>query len=98
MKTKNKKTKSSSKNVKVLKSKNKSKKKILVAPAVTKTMTFGEILNRYPEAGRIIMSRGLHCIGCGMAFQETLEQGALMHGINPDKLVKDINKEIGKKK
>ncbi len=96
MKNKNKKTKISSKNVKVLKNKN--KKKIALAPVVTKTMTFGEILNRYPEAGRIIMSQGLHCIGCGMAFQETLEQGAIMHGINPDKLVKEINKEIGNKK
>jgi hybrid cluster-associated redox disulfide protein len=98
MKTKNKKTKSSSKSVKILKNKN--KKKIALAPilAVTKNMTFGEILNRYPEAGRIIMSKGLHCIGCGMAFQETLEQGAIMHGINPDKLVKEINKKIGKKK
>lgn len=88
MKKKTKKTKNSSKRIK------KNPKLILV----NKNMTFGEILNRYPAAGEIILSKGLHCIGCGMAMYESLEQGAIMHGINPDKLVKEINKKIGKKK
>lgn len=74
------------------------KKNIAKQIPVTKNMTFGEILNRYPSAGQVILSSGLHCIGCGMAMYETLEQGAIMHGINPDKLVKEINKIVIKKK
>lgn len=74
-------------------SKSKTKDKILV----NKKMSFGEIINRYPEAGEILMENGMHCFGCSMAMYETLEQGALMHGINPDKLVEKINKKVGKK-
>ena len=66
--------------------------------SINKNMTFGEIMQRNPKAGEILMRRGLHCIGCGMAMYETLEQGSIMHGVNPDKLVDEINKKIEKKK
>jgi hybrid cluster-associated redox disulfide protein len=75
-------------------SKSKTKDKILV----NKKMSFGEILNRYPQTAGVLMENGMHCFGCSMAMYETLEQGALMHGVNPDKLVEKINKMIGKKK
>jgi len=32
-----------------------------------------------------------------MAMFETLEQGAIMHGINPNKLVEELNKKIKKR-
>jgi len=60
---------------------------------IEKSMTFAEILKNKPEAGRILMKKGFHCIGCPMALRETLEQGALMHGIDVDKLVKELNKK-----
>jgi hybrid cluster-associated redox disulfide protein len=74
------------------KSKKKEQKSLV---KITKSMSFGEILNRYPKAGEILMKKGLHCIGCGMAMFESLEQGAIMHGINPDKLVQELNKKLG---
>jgi hybrid cluster-associated redox disulfide protein len=46
-----------------------------------------------PEAAQKLMESGLACCGCPMAMQETLEQGATAHGINPDKLVTDLNKK-----
>jgi len=61
---------------------------------INKKMSFGEIMNRYPEVAEILMKKGMHCLGCGMAMYETLEQGAIMHGINPDKLVEEINRKI----
>ena len=67
-------------------------KKIERKKAIAKSMTFGEIMEKNPKAGEILMNKGLHCIGCHMAMYETLEQGALMHGLNPDKLVKELNK------
>ncbi|MDD5193114.1 MAG: DUF1858 domain-containing protein [Candidatus Nanoarchaeia archaeon] len=63
---------------------------------ITKNMSFSEIIEKNPEAIGILMGRGMHCIGCGMAAMETLEQGALMHGMNPDELVKEINKKAKK--
>ena len=41
----------------------------------------------------ILFEKGMHCIGCGMAGFETLEQGALVHGIDVDELVKELNGE-----
>ena len=65
---------------------------------VAKSMTFGDILRNYPESAEVLMNSGMHCIGCGASNFETLEQGALMHGIDPDKLVSEINKKLSKKR
>jgi len=65
---------------------------------INKKMTFAEIMQKNPEAGFILMEEGLHCAGCGMAAYETLEQGAMAHGLDADKLVKKINAKLGRKK
>ena len=65
---------------------------------ITKEMSFAEIMQKHPEAAEIFMERGMHCIGCPMAMQEKLEQGAIAHGLDPDKLVKEINGKLRKKK
>ena len=59
---------------------------------VTKKMSFTEVIQNNPEAIGILFNRGMHCIGCGMATIETLEEGALAHGLDPDELVDEINK------
>ena len=58
---------------------------------INKSMTFAEIMQKSPEAAWILMEKGMHCMGCSMAGGETLEQGAIMHGIDADKLVEEIN-------
>ena len=65
---------------------------------VTKNMTFNEILQKNPESVMVLLEKGMHCIGCGMAGFETLEQGALAHGLDPDELVKELNGNEGTKK
>jgi hybrid cluster-associated redox disulfide protein len=64
---------------------------------ITKKMTFLEVMQISPEAAWVLMSKGMHCAGCHLAANETIEQGAIMHGINPDKLVKELNKKLGRK-
>ncbi len=61
---------------------------------ITKTMTFGEIITKHPESADILMEYGLHCIGCSVATWETLEQGAMSHGIDGKRLnsmLKELN-------
>jgi len=65
---------------------------------ITKKMSFAELLEKYPEAAGLLSEKGMSCIGCPMAQQETLEQGALAHGMDADKLVKELNEELNKKK
>jgi hybrid cluster-associated redox disulfide protein len=67
---------------------------------VTKNMTLGEVVEKYPASAVIMMKYGLHCVGCHAASWETIEQGAKAHGMSSkeiDKMLKEINKEISKK-
>jgi hybrid cluster-associated redox disulfide protein len=68
-----------------------------VSGAVRKEMTIGETIEKFPESAQVMLQHGLHCIGCHVALWETIEQGASAHGVDPDKLVHEINKEISKK-
>ena len=64
---------------------------------IDKNMTFAKILDISPELYVFFLKKGLHCIGCPMSAQETLEEGAMMHGLDPEKLIKEINKLVNKK-
>lgn len=64
---------------------------------ITKKMSFAEIMEKEPEAIEILMEKGMSCVGCPMAMQESLEQGALAHGLDADKLVKELNEKLKKK-
>ncbi|MGI5917022.1 MAG: DUF1858 domain-containing protein [Anaerolineae bacterium] len=59
--------------------------------AITKEMAIHEIVQQYPETIRVFLSHGLMCIGCAAARFESLEQGAVAHGIDVDTLVTDLN-------
>lgn len=59
---------------------------------VTKSMTFSEIMQKYPETASVFLRYQLRCIGCPISAKETVEQGARMHRINLNKLLEDLNK------
>jgi hybrid cluster-associated redox disulfide protein len=59
---------------------------------ITKDMTINEVVQKYPESSKIFMKYGMTCFGCPFAMQETLEQGALAHGIDVDKILDELNK------
>ena len=58
---------------------------------VTKNMLIGQLLQIDPNIAAILMRAGMHCIGCPSSQMETIEQAAMVHGIEPDDLVDDIN-------
>lgn len=63
---------------------------------VTKEMSIIEVVQNHPESLEIFAKHGLGCIGCAAARFENLEAGAKVHGIDPDKLVEEINEAISK--
>ena len=65
---------------------------------ITKSMTFGEIIIKYPEVVPLLFKKGMHCVGCHMASSETIGQGALAHRINSDKLIKELNSLVSREK
>lgn len=58
----------------------------------TKDMTIGEIISQDPNAVPVLMSAGMHCVGCPSAQGETLEEACMVHGIDVDALVFALNK------
>ncbi|MBM6829126.1 DUF1858 domain-containing protein [Anaerotignum lactatifermentans] len=63
----------------------------------TKDMTIGELLMMDRGAGMILMQNGMHCVGCPSAAGETLEEASMVHGMDIDKLMKDINEYLASK-
>lgn len=59
---------------------------------ITKEMTIEEVVTEYPETMMVFMRHGLHCVGCHVSAFESIEEGAMAHGINVDALVSDLNK------
>ena len=65
---------------------------------ISKSTTIGELLNIYPDAAPILMEIGMHCLGCPSAQMESLEEAAMVHGIDSDLLVEKINASMKAKK
>ena len=58
---------------------------------ISKDTKIGELMNIFPESAPILMEIGMHCLGCPASQMETLEEAALVHGIDGDLLVEKIN-------
>ena len=58
--------------------------------AITKDMTIGQILMTRPEVAPILMEAGMHCLGCPSAQGESLEEAAMVHGMDIDSLMEKI--------
>lgn len=64
---------------------------------IIKNLTIGEITKKYPQTIEIFFKYGLHCFGCAISYDETLEQGAKAHGMSDkdvDKMVGEMNKIV----
>ena len=58
---------------------------------ITKEMTIGEILRTKPEAAEVLLNAGMHCLGCPSAQGESLEEAAMVHGMDIEDLMNKIN-------
>ena len=58
---------------------------------ITRATKIGELLNVFPESAPILMEIGMHCLGCPSSQMESLEEAAMVHGIDADLLVEKIN-------
>jgi len=65
---------------------------------ITKEMTIEEVVTEYPETMLVFMRHGLHCVGCHVSAYESIEEGAMAHGINVDALVADLNMVVTARK
>ena len=61
---------------------------------VTRKTLIGEIVNNYPEVVDVLLSVGMHCLGCPASQAESLEDACAVHGINPDDVAAALNTRI----
>jgi hybrid cluster-associated redox disulfide protein len=58
---------------------------------ITKDMTIFEALKINPACEEVLLSVGMHCIGCALSRGETVEEAAAVHNVEADELVKRMN-------
>ena len=65
---------------------------------INKDMMIGEVLKKYPQTKSVIEKYfGGGCFTCAGINVESLSFGAMMHNIEPETLVNEINAAIAKK-
>ena len=63
---------------------------------VTKDTMIGDLLRIDAGVAPILMSIGMHCLGCGASRGETVEEACAVHGVDVEKLLKLVNEEANK--
>ena len=58
---------------------------------VNKSTMIGELLQIDQNIAPILLNIGMHCLGCPSSQMETIEEAAMVHGIDSDLLVEKIN-------
>ncbi|MFA5749853.1 MAG: DUF1858 domain-containing protein [Candidatus Shapirobacteria bacterium] len=65
---------------------------------INKDILIADLVEKYPKLAKILVEDyNFHCIGCMAAGMESLEQGAMVHGMDEkqiNKLVEELNKKI----
>jgi hybrid cluster-associated redox disulfide protein len=58
---------------------------------ITKDMTIEEVVQQFPETVQVFSRNGVVCVGCSAAQYDNIEQGAVLHGLDADQLVQELN-------
>ena len=65
---------------------------------VTGETLIGEIVTKYPETVDILLSIGMHCLGCPASRSESLQDACAVHGIPAEQIIDAINERIAEGK
>ena len=64
-----------------------------VTMKITKDMLIADALKcgNAEEIANVLFAAGMHCLGCALAHNETVEDAAAVHGVDVDALVDKLN-------
>ena len=57
---------------------------------ITKDTTMGEMLRYDMGIAGVLMQCGMHCVGCPSSIGESLEMACMVHGLDVDQVLADI--------
>ncbi len=61
---------------------------------ITSDMLIGQICNDYPQVIDTLLAVGMHCLGCPSSQMESLQDACIVHGLNPDAVMEELNKTL----
>ncbi len=65
-----------------------------MASTVTKDTLIGDLLKIDANVAPVLFGIGMHCLGCPASQGESIEEAAMVHGIDPAALVAKLNEVI----
>ena len=65
-----------------------------MALKITKETRIGDMLMEDMGIAAILMGAGMHCVGCPASQAERLEEACMVHGMDVDSLLAEINKYL----
>ena len=65
---------------------------------ITKATTMGEMLQYDMGIAYVPMEAGMHCVGCPSSIGESLEEACMVHGLNADEVMANIQEYLNAKK
>ena len=58
---------------------------------IEKTTIIGEVLDIAPQTAPLFMAIGMHCLGCPSSRGETVEEACMVHGVDCEAFLKQVN-------
>ena len=58
---------------------------------ITKDTIIGDVLDIAPQTAPLFMAIGMHCLGCPSSRGETVEEACMVHGVDCDAFLKQVN-------
>ena len=65
-----------------------------MAVKITKDTIIGSVLDVAPQAAPLFLAIGMHCLGCPSSRGEPVEEACMVHGIDCDSFLTQLNKFI----
>ena len=58
---------------------------------IEKTTIIGDVLDIAPQTAPLFMAIDMHCLGCPSSRGETVEEACMVHGVDCDAFLKQVN-------
>ena len=58
---------------------------------IEKTTIIGDVLDIAPQTAPLFMAIGMHCLGCPSSRGATVEEACMVHGVDCDAFLKQVN-------
>ena len=63
-----------------------------MAVTIEKDAIIGEVLDIAPQSAPLFLAIGMHCLGCPSSRGETVEEACMVHGIDCDAFLAQLNR------